>query len=57
MRDFISALCFVLSVAKEYYFVAGKVENWVVLIEAGELGLFNFPFKVKFLIIFLGSKS
>jgi len=40
------ALCYALSVAREFYFVPGKVENWIIIIDATGLGLLNFPFKV-----------
>ena len=41
------ALCYVLSVAREFYFVPGKVENWIIILDASGLGLLSFPFKVK----------
>jgi len=43
---FINALCYALSIAQEYYFVPGKVENWIIMIDTTGCGLLNFPFKV-----------
>jgi len=46
IEDFIGALCFVLSVAKEFYMVPGRVENWVIMAETSGLGFEDVPFKV-----------
>jgi hypothetical protein len=46
LADFIAALCFVLDTCKKFYFVPGKVENWVIIIESNSMGVFNFPFKI-----------
>jgi hypothetical protein len=46
LTDFIAALCFVLDTCKKFYFVPGKVENWVIIIESNSMGVFNFPFKI-----------
>jgi len=31
---------------RKYYFIPGKVENWIIFIENNSESLFNFPFKV-----------
>jgi len=46
LDGFLNALCYALSVAQEYYFVPGKVENWIIMIDASGCGLLNFPFKI-----------
>jgi len=46
MKDIISAICFVLDTVKKFYFVPGKVENWIIIIETNGAGLFNFPIKM-----------
>jgi len=46
IEDFTGALCFVLSVAKEFYMVPGRVENWVIMAETSGLGFEDVPFKV-----------
>lgn len=46
IEDFTQAMCFVFSIAKEFYFVPGRVENWIVMVETGELGFEDVPFKV-----------
>jgi len=46
LKDIIEALCFVLDVCRKYYFVPGKVENWVIFLELNHGGIFDFPTKV-----------
>jgi len=48
LKDIIEALCFVLDVCRKYYFVPGKVENWVIFLELNHGGIFDFPTKVSF---------
>lgn len=46
VEDCIAALCFVLDTVRKFYFVPGKVENWVIFIESNNAGLLDFPIKV-----------
>jgi len=48
LKELIEAMCFVFDVVRKYYFVPGKVENWVIIIELNHGGIFDFPTKVKF---------
>jgi len=47
MDDFCDTLCALCSVLEEHCFVPGKVENWVIIIETNNVGMWSFPFKVK----------
>jgi hypothetical protein len=44
--DLLSGVCTLLDIVKKYVFVDGKIENWVIIIETNELGLWSFPYKV-----------
>jgi len=46
LEDYMEAICFVLDTVRKYYFVPGKVENWVIIIENNSLGLLDFPTKM-----------
>jgi len=46
MDDFCDTLCALCSVLEENCFVPGKVENWVIIIETNNVGMWSFPFKV-----------
>jgi hypothetical protein len=46
LEDFLQALCFVLDTVRKFYFIPGKVENWIIFIENNNEGVFNFPLKV-----------
>jgi len=46
MDDFCDTLCALCAVLEEYCFVPGKVENWVIIIETNNVGMWSFPFKI-----------
>jgi len=48
LNELIEAMCFVFDVARKFYFVPGKVENWVILSELNHGGILDFPTKVTY---------
>lgn len=46
IEDFTETLCALCSVIEKYCFVPGKVENWVFIIETGNMSLWSFPFTI-----------
>ncbi len=47
LDDIMNGLCMLLTLTKNYMFIPGKIEQFLVLIETNEMNLFRFPFKVK----------
>lgn len=41
-----AALNRILTIAQQYMFYPGKVENWIILIDTHEIGLISFPYSV-----------
>ena len=42
----LQAFCFLLTAIQKNMFFPGKIENWVILIDIGNMSLFNVPLKV-----------
>jgi len=53
------AVSTLLAIIQKYAFVPGHVENWVLIIDTNNIGIFDFPFAVcniYFILILLGSE-
>lgn len=47
MEEGIAACTFTMEYVKKFYLIPGQVENWIIFVDFGELGLMNIPFKVR----------
>jgi hypothetical protein len=46
LDGYMRALCYLFVCVEKYMFLKGKVENWTVMIETDNMGLFSFPYKI-----------
>ena len=44
--DSIMATVFMMEYIRSHYFIPGQVENWIQIIDLGNLSLLNLPYKV-----------
>jgi len=47
VEEGIAACTFTMEYVKKFYLIPGQVENWIIFVDFGELGLMNIPFKVR----------